>query len=212
MLNFLRAKGSYFVAFLVAFLLIFSLAISPNFAQTEIETEEDFYMTDEDMAEWDEAVAEWESAWEEYDESAWGDDFWSTGTTYEYGADIGEEGFLAALAIVIVIWGIIFLPLHIYLALTLMVTAKKLDVKNAWLAWVPIINFILVFKCAGLSPWLFLLMFIPFINIIVAIFAYMKIAERRGFESWLGILIILPIANLIIPGYLAWGEPPKKAQ
>lgn len=197
MITLFRKKGSCLLTFLLAFLLIGGFSISPSFAQ-------DSYMDD---AEFDAAMEEWESAWDDYDD----DDYWGTDTTYEYGTGTDEAGFFAALAIVMGIWGIVLLPLYIYFALTLMTIAKKLDVKNAWFAWVPILNIILMFQCAGLSPWLFLTMFIPLVNIIVMVYAYMKIAERRGFESWLGILMIVPIAQLIIPGYLAWGEPPKKA-
>jgi hypothetical protein len=215
MLNFLKAKGSYFVAFLVVFSLVFSVSILPSFAQDgegfdASEVEEMPVWDEAQMDEFEETMDEWEDTWEDYDESGWDDDFWSTEANYETAP--GEVTGLAAFAIIMGIWGIVMLPLYIYFALTLMVTANKLGVKNAWFAWIPILNIILMFQCAGLSPWLFLLMFVPFVNIILMIVAYMKIAERRGFESWLGILMILPVANLIIPGYLAWGEPPKKAQ
>lgn len=216
MIDFLKAKGSYFVAFLLAFLLVFSVSVSPSFAQTDgdaNEEEVEIQIEEWDDAEWQEAMDEWERTWEEIDDTGWeveDDDYFFT--TMETTGTDGDVFSLAALAIVMGIWGIIMIPLYIYFALTLMVTANKLGVKNAWFAWIPILNIILMFQCAGLSPWLFLLMFVPLVNIIVLVYAYMKIAERRGFESWLGILMILPIANLIIPGYLAWGEPPKKAQ
>lgn len=214
MVNFLKTKTSYFVAVLLAFLLVFSVSVLPSLAQTNADTSEEeieIQMEEWEDTEWQEAMDEWERTWEGWDDSEWGDDDYVFTTMETYGAD-GDVAGLAALGIVMGIWAIIMLPLYIYFALTLMVTANKLGVKNAWFAWVPILNIILMFQCAGLSPWLFLLMLIPFVNIILLVYAYMKIAERRGFESWLGILMILPVANLIIPGYLAWGEPPKKAQ
>ena len=215
MLSFLQAKGSYFVTFLVAFLLLATFAVVPTSAQEEMD---DIYYGEEAMEEWERAIQELEEAMQE-----WGDDeifletfdeddegyYWTTG--YDTGSDDAIFG-LAALGIFAGIWLIMMLPLYIYFALTLMTVANKLGVKNAWFAWIPILNIILMFQCAGLTPWLFLLMFVPLVNIIVLVYAYMKIAERRGFESWLGILMIVPIANLIIPGYLAWAEPPKKAQ
>ncbi len=208
MINFLKAKGSYFVAFLLAFLLIFSVSVLPSFAQTD----EDVVIWDEEvMTEWEESMDQWEREWEEMYGSEYDEDEYYFTTMETIGTD-DETAFLAALVIFLGIWGIMMLPLHIYFALTLMTTANKLGVKNAWIAWIPIINFITLFQCASLSPWLFLLMFVPLVNIIVFVYAYMKIAERRGFESWLGILMIVPIANLIILGYLAWAEPPKKAQ
>ena len=227
MVNFLKTKGIHFVAFLLAFLLIFSVSVLPSVAQmdgddVEIQIEsvdeiEGWEMPEAEEVEWEEweaAIEEMERTWGDFDDDGWGYDdddyFFTTMETTTTDGDLAD--FATVMAIVFGIWGIIMLPLYIYFALTLMVTANKLGVANAWFAWIPILNIILMFQCAGLSPWLFLLMFIPFVNIILFVYAYMKIAERRGFESWLGILMILPIANLIIPGYLAWAEPPKKAQ
>ncbi len=193
---FLKKQGAFLMAFLFAFLLIGTPVTAQEDDSFLIETQN----TDDGW--------EWDTSWDEDD--LWGDDWDYTYDTTTTGDLSGAEA-AAALGIVFGIWGIVMLPIYIYFALTLMVTAKKLEQKNAWFAWVPILNIILMLQCAGLSPWLFLLTFVPLANIIVLIFAYMKIAERRGFESWLGILMIVPIAQLIIPGYLAWGEPVKKA-
>ncbi|KKR05970.1 MAG: hypothetical protein UT34_C0001G0010 [candidate division WS6 bacterium GW2011_GWF2_39_15] len=100
---------------------------------------------------------------------------------------------------------------YIYYSLTLMVTAKKLNVPNTWMAWVPIANVFLAIKCADQRAWTFLLFLVPLVNLGYAIYIYMKIAERRGFQSWLGLLMLVPIANIILPGYLAWAEPKKSA-
>ncbi len=205
MLDLFKTKWSFLAAFLTIFLFFGFSNVS--LAQDDM----DYYMDDEAMAEFEAAMDEWDDAWGSYDPDLDDNGYWIMGTDGDYTTGAGEEGFLAALAIVMGIWGIIMLPLYIYFALTLMTIAKKLDVKNAWFAWIPILNIILMFQCAGLSPWLFLTMILPLVNVVVAIYAWMKIAERRGFESWLGILMIVPVANLIIPGYLAWGEPPKKA-
>ncbi len=208
MLDLFKTKWSFLAAFLAVFLFFGFSSVS--LAQDDL----DYFMDDEAVAEFDAAMEEWEDAWGSYDPDQDSGNYWIMGGTDDpYGTtvELGDEGFLAALAIVMGIWGIIMLPLYIYFALTLMTIAKKLDVKNAWFAWIPILNIILMLQCAKLSPWLFLLVLIPFVNIIIMVYAYMKIAENRGFESWLGILMIVPVANLIIPGYLAWGEPPKKA-
>jgi hypothetical protein len=135
-----------------------------------------------------------------------GGEFGITATPYD--AEIYTED-LMFLGIFGVVWALMFIPMYIYYALSLMTIAKKLNVPNAWLAWIPIANIVLFFQCAGLSPWLTILMLIPGLNIIGLIFmvyGYMKIAERRGFQSWLGLLIIVPVVGFIIPGYLAWAE------
>ncbi len=187
MINPLKKFRLKAIAFAMALLLLLgSFAVLPSYAQ------DDFYF------------------------DSWDDDAWTTvqedSYSYGTGTDVELEG-LAALGIIFGIWGIVFIPMYIYFALSLMTIAKKLNVPNAWLAWIPIANFVIFFQCAGLSPWLTILMLIPFLNIIGLIFmiyGYMKIAERRGFESWIGILVIVPVIGIAIPGYLAWAEAKGK--
>lgn len=103
----------------------------------------------------------------------------------------------------LIIWAV----LYAYFAFSLMTIANKTDTENAWFAWVPILNFILMLQIAEKPMWWILLMLIPFVNIIVAIIIWMAIAEARGFPSWWGVLLIVPIVNFIVPGYLAFAEP-----
>ena len=246
MISLLKTKGGYIIAFLLVFLLI------SNFSAGAQEMGEELYLDEPlERIEEMEVIDEWENWEDDAEEDDWlyeemgGDDVWIQDDWMVdddwldaiYGAngtEMTSTEAAATFAIVMGIWLLFMAPLYIYFALTLMVTAKKLGLKNGWFAWVPILNMILLFQCAGLSPWLFLFLLIPLMlfylslfslanilaivilmisiiaAVILTVYSYMKIAERRGFESWLGILIILPIANLIIPGYLAWGEPPKK--
>ncbi len=212
MINLLKAKGTYFVAFLLAFLLMGNVTMAQ---------EEPAFFEEFDDTEWA-LDDEWEAQTfidDTWDDSGWADEGfldWSYGTdTTITPSDLTTED-AAVLAAIMGVWGIIMLivlaPMYIYLALTLMTTAKKLGISSAWFAWVPVLNLVLLCRCAGITSWFFLAFFVPLINIIIGIYAYMKIAERRGFESWLGILMIVPVANIIIPGYLAWGEPPKKGE
>ena len=222
MISLLKTKGGYIIAFLLVFLLISNVSVGAQ------EMEEELYLDEPlERIEEMEIVDEWEGWEDDWEEDGWlyeemeedgvwiqdefmVDDNWLDAIYGTTETEMTAAGAAVMAATFIGIWLLFMLPLYVYFALTLMVTAKKLGLKNGWFAWIPILNIILFFQCAGLSPWLFLLLFIPFVNIILSVYAYMKIAERRGFESWLGILVILPVANLIIPGYLAWGEPPKK--
>ena len=96
------------------------------------------------------------------------------------------------------------------MALTLMKTAQKLGAENAWYAWIPILNIVLLFKLGEQNPWLILLMLIPGIGALIvgilAIIGTMKICEKRGYDKLLGLLMLVPIANLILWGMLAWGK------
>lgn len=109
---------------------------------------------------------------------------------------------------------------YVYLALTMMLTAQRLKVKNAWLAWIPIANLVLLSKMAKMHWWPVLLLiafFIPLLNIIamitLAVFAFIwqwKILERRKLPGWWCLLQLIPIVGwvwrYIMWGILAWGK------
>jgi hypothetical protein len=113
---------------------------------------------------------------------------------------------------------IFWIAAYVYFALCLMVLAKKTGTKNEWMAWIPIANIFLMINIAKKPLWWFILIFVPLVNIVIAVILWMAIAERRGKENWLGILIIVPAIGILIPGYLAFfdngksgkTEPPSK--
>ena len=114
----------------------------------------------------------------------------------EYG---GQESFWAA-------YSIFWVILYVYFAVCLMLIANKTNTPNSWLAWIPIANIYLMCKVAGKPGWWVILFFIPFVNIVIYIIVWMKVAEARKKPGWLGILMIIPFVNLIVPGYLAFSE------
>ncbi len=99
-----------------------------------------------------------------------------------------------------------FLAIYIYIALALQTIANKTHTENAWLAWIPIANIILMVMIAKKPIWWILLFFIPVANIVFLVLVWMAIAEARGKPNWWGILMIIPFANLVVPGYLAWAD------
>lgn len=104
------------------------------------------------------------------------------------------------------IFGIAF---YVYMAYCLMVIANKTGTENAWMAWVPIVNIILMLQIAEKPTWWIILAIIPCLNlifIVLNIFIWMAIAEKRGKPSWWGVLMIVPFVNLIVPGYLAFSD------
>ena len=115
-------------------------------------------------------------------------------------------GAMAAMGAMIVVFLIIGLALYVYMALSLQTIAKKTKAENAWLAWIPIANIILMLNIAKKPLWWIILMFIPLVNLVIAIIVWMAIAEARGKPSWWGILLIVPVVGIIVPGYLAWAD------
>ncbi|MGE5326353.1 MAG: DUF5684 domain-containing protein [Deltaproteobacteria bacterium] len=111
--------------------------------------------------------------------------------------------FLGAFMMVFLVIG---LALYIYIALAIQTIAKKTNTENAWLAWIPIINIILMLNIAKKPIWWIVLFLIPLVNIVFMILVWMAIAEARGKPNWWGILMIVPVVSLIVPGYLAWSD------
>jgi hypothetical protein len=98
------------------------------------------------------------------------------------------------------------LVMYVYVALALQTIAQKTDTENAWLAWIPIANIVLMLNIAKKPIWWIILFFIPLVSLVMAIIVWMGIAEERGKPNWWGILLIIPGVGLIVPGYLAWSD------
>jgi len=145
---------------------------------------------------------------EEYDWNTSNEEYNYNGLTEaETGAGIMATLFGGAMIFVSIICS---LGMYIFMALTLMKTAQKLGAENAWYAWIPILNTILLFKLGEQNPWLILLALIPGIGalivLILTIIATMKICEKRDYDKLLGLLMLVPVANLVLWGMLAWGK------
>ena len=104
------------------------------------------------------------------------------------------------------VFGIGILICYIYMALAVQTIATKTNTENAWLAWIPVVNIILLLNIAKKPVWWFILFLIPFVNIIIAILVWMGVAEARNKPNWWGILLIVPVIGIIVPGYLAWSD------
>lgn len=98
------------------------------------------------------------------------------------------------------------LVIYVYVALALQTIANKTNTENAWFAWIPILNLILILAIAKKPIWWIVLFLIPIANIVVGILTWMAVAEARGKPNWWGILMIIPVVGLIVPGYLAWSD------
>jgi hypothetical protein len=98
------------------------------------------------------------------------------------------------------------LAVYIYMALALQTIAVKTNTANAWLAWVPIANAILMLQIAKKPLWWIILFAIPIVNIVIVIMVWMGVAEARQKPNWWGILAIVPLLNMVVPGYLACSD------
>jgi magnesium-transporting ATPase (P-type) len=119
----------------------------------------------------------------------------------------GPSGAQAAvMGVVFLVVALIAIAAYVYFSLALKTIAQKTNTENAWWAWVPILQIILTLNIAKKPVWWIILMFIPLVNIVIAIIVWMAIAEARQKPSWWGILLIVPVIGIFVPGYLAWAD------
>ena len=117
----------------------------------------------------------------------------------------GAGGAIAAGAAFLVML-VIVAAVYVYFALALQAIAQKTNAENAWWAWVPILQVILMLNIAKKPVWWIILLIIPLVNFIIALIVWMAVAEARNKPSWWGIMICVPPVGLIVPGYLAWSD------
>jgi Ca2+/Na+ antiporter len=106
----------------------------------------------------------------------------------------------------ILIFIVVALGIYVYYSYSLQRIANRTNTDNAWMAWIPILNIVLMCRTARKSLWYFLGMLIPYVNILVLMYIWGEIAGVLGKSKWFGVLTIVPIANLALPGYLAFSE------
>ena len=140
------------------------------------------------------------------------DDIYSVDTGFLN--DLLEWGFIGFGFVVAIFMFFIVIASYVYSSFTLYRIANRLNYGNSWFAWIPIFNLILLFQLGDMSPWLLLLIFIPFIGVlavlIIKIIVMMNICKKYGYDSAMGLLSIIHLANLILLGILAWGKEPQK--
>ncbi len=112
-------------------------------------------------------------------------------------------GLVGVIWLIGIILGIVF---YIYLAICLMTLAKKTNVQNPWMSWIPILNLVLMVHIAKKPTWMFLLFLVPVVNLVALVFIWMEIAKARNKPDWVGILMIVPIVGFFVPAYLAFSK------
>jgi hypothetical protein len=173
----------------------FSMIVAPTLAKTEntaVDDSQNVWNTDRDS-----------DLWDEIEDSV----------TYEGGEEIATllGGGAAIFGVIVVIFALILgLSIYIYSAIALTKIAKRLNCDNAWFAWIPILNIVLILKIGDMNPLLVLLLLIPGLGglalAVISIIALMKVCEKLGYDKLLALLVLIPIGNLVLLGMLAWGK------
>ena len=97
----------------------------------------------------------------------------------EVSAQDSSDGFAgAAIAGTMMMFFLVFaVGMYIYVALALQTIANKTGTLNAWLAWIPIANIILMLNIARKPLWWFVLCLIPVVNLVMIVIIWMGVAE-----------------------------------
>jgi hypothetical protein len=116
-------------------------------------------------------------------------------------ATVDRVGIAVAVGVLVV-----FLLLWIFICYCFDRICDKCGTPSGLLIWIPFFNQIRLLQAGGLSPWLFLLFFVPFVGAVMAIYMWVKVCQARGKSGWLVILMFVPVANLLFLPYLAFSE------
>ncbi|HYM62220.1 MAG TPA: DUF5684 domain-containing protein [Thermoanaerobaculia bacterium] len=101
----------------------------------------------------------------------------------------------------------IFAIIYLAIILLIVISLWKLFVKAGepgWAAIVPIYNLLIILKIAGKPAWWFILMLIPFVNIIILIIVLIAFASAYG--KGVGFAIGMLILPFIFYPMLAFGD------
>jgi hypothetical protein len=109
----------------------------------------------------------------------------------------------------------ILILFYLFFSYCLFRIAKKLRVSKPWLAWFPVLQVWAFIRAADksflLSLLLFVIMFVPFLNVIAAVYVWMGITYNTGRNKWLALLILAPVVNILFVVYLAFARILRRA-
>lgn len=100
---------------------------------------------------------------------------------------------------------LIVLVIYVIMALSLMKIAKRTNMDNAWFAWIPILNLILMLQIAKRPMWWLIFFLVPILNIagiVLQFIIWIDIAKALGKTAIFGVLAVL-IPIIFMP-YLAF--------
>lgn len=116
-----------------------------------------------------------------------------------------DSGFpVASFAILAIVYA--------FFAVCLATIAKRTGhSERAWWAWVPVLQVLLILRTAGVDWWWIFFFLIPFVNIAIAIYVWVKVAKALSKHPIYGVLMVIPVLDLFVLAYLAFSTDPATA-
>ena len=104
------------------------------------------------------------------------------------------------------LWGLALgLVIYVYLGMMLSMLARKTATRGAGMAWVPVLNMVLMCRIARKPGFYVFLLFVPFVNLMVIVMIWMAIARVRGKSPALALLLLIPPVSILVPWIMASG-------
>ena len=104
------------------------------------------------------------------------------------------------------VWGS-YLVMYVMQAVTLYFIARKATVRNPWVAFIPVLQTIVLLHIIDKSGWAIFLLFIPFVNIVLYIVWLVKFyAAFKVNGGLIALSIIIPIVGLVMMFLLAFSS------
>lgn len=113
---------------------------------------------------------------------------------------------------VLLLGGAILAALYLFHCYCCLLICRKSGVEPGPLIWLPLLQIFPLLKAARMSPWWFLGLLVPVLNLIGQILWCIKIADARGKALIVGLLLIFPLTSPFAVLYLAFsaGPSPRK--
>lgn len=117
--------------------------------------------------------------------------------SYGYSASM-NPALLIPIVLIALIIGLLF---YLFYGLCWWKIAKKTNTENAWFAFIPILNIVLMLQVVRRPVWWLLLCLVPLVNVIIILVLYMDVAETFGMSKWLGCIGVFfsPLMLVLLP-------------
>jgi hypothetical protein len=99
--------------------------------------------------------------------------------------------------IVFALLGIV-LAIYIFMGFCLQKIAQKTGTESSWMAYVPILQILLMLKVADKPSWYLILCFVPLVNLIMAVMIWVWIAETLGRSKVIAALCAITSVGLVV--------------
>jgi hypothetical protein len=78
------------------------------------------------------------------------------------------------------------------------VAKKGGESEKSWWAWVPVLQVLLILRVAKIDWWWIFFFLIPFVNIAIAIYIWVRVAKTLGKHPVWGVLMVVPGLDLFV--------------